>query len=449
MSNLNVSEETLLKLLTEELGEFIFITEKTSCTVDCPKMNDEKHSSKFFHPCPKGDSCKETKDDYHCNQFTHKCMERSCNDNSKLHRAQFTHYKLITEKIKCTKVNCTETGSFNHKEDYYHECSLIKKNGTCSLLKDFAHINRFTHPCQNGKDCKDKSKIHTTQFTHIVFMGICSFGKNCQKKDENHRIEYSHPCRDETKCNKLKDKNHYQRYNHPCKHVYIEDCGKFQKLDIEHIQKYSHVSRQSFDWPLEWESKPKKLKGQNSLVQISSKTQEYKNVIDNFKKSISFYVKNPTIVSLERNENFEMLERYLLKRMTIENSNKKENVNEKRLWHGTDEKTAQIVLKEGFDYRVSDLQKAKYGAGSYFALNASKSNSFATENSNKEKKMFLVLVTLGESQHVTSPCIGKRFPDPKPNSNQKYDSITGPNKTEFVIFNNDQVYPEYLITYKE
>lgn len=448
MTNLKLSNELLLDLLSKDLGEFIPITSKSICSSNCPKMNDKNHNLKFYHSCPKGDSCKEVKDPYHCHFYTHKCQNKNCKDDSTLHKTQFTHYKLITEKTKCSKENCQETGDYEHKEMYYHECGIYKKNGSCNFLNDFAHINRFTHPCPDAKECKNNSKLHQLQFTHLVFMGICPNGNECNKKGD-HRTEYSHPCRDGSKCKKLKDKDHYERFNHPCKHFYVEDCGKFKKLDLEHIKKYYHISKQSFDWPIEWENKPKIKKGQHLIIKISPQSQEYKNVIDNFKKSISYYVKNPTIICLQRNEHHDMYERYLFKRMTIENCIKRENLNEKRLWHGTDEKTADIIINEGFDYRVSDLQKAKYGAGAYFALNASKSHSFATENSNKERKMFCVLVTLGESQHVTSPCIGKRFPDNKPNSNQKYDSITGPNKTEFVIFNNDQSYPEYLITYKE
>lgn len=61
-------------------------------------------------------------------------------------------------------------------------------------------------------------------------------------------------------------------------------------------------------------------------------------------------------------------------------------------------------------------------------------------NTNGEKKMFIVLCCSG----VPYVHGGKRFRKPP----DGYDSVKSPDGVELVVYDNDQVYPEYLITYK-
>lgn len=125
-------------------------------------------------------------------------------------------------------------------------------------------------------------------------------------------------------------------------------------------------------------------------------------------------------------------------------------VNEKRLFHGTSPSSVEAICKTNFDWRLNGKNATAYGKGSYFAVNASYSHTYATEDGNKSRFMFLAKVlagsyTKGESSY--------RIPPPKQPANTTsdlYDSCVDnkSNPTIFVVFEKSQVYPEYIIQYR-
>lgn len=84
-----------------------------------------------------------------------------------------------------------------------------------------------------------------------------------------------------------------------------------------------------------------------------------------------------------------------------------------------------------------------YGQGVYFALNSSYSDNYGRSQSVGYRKMFRCKVLVGETTHGTS---SMRTPPLKPNK-EPYDSTTNNENTIFVCYNDNQCYPEYLITY--
>ena len=124
-------------------------------------------------------------------------------------------------------------------------------------------------------------------------------------------------------------------------------------------------------------------------------------------------------------------------------------VNEKRLFHGTSSSSVEAICKENFDWRLNGKNATVYGQGSYFAVDASYSHGYAKEDRNGSRFMFLAKVlagsyTNGESSHLRPP---RKQPNP---TSDLYDSCVDHelNPTIFVIFEKNQLYPEYIIQYR-
>lgn len=124
-------------------------------------------------------------------------------------------------------------------------------------------------------------------------------------------------------------------------------------------------------------------------------------------------------------------------------------VNEKNLFHGTTPDSVEAICKQNFDWRLHGKNASKYGEGSYFAVNASYSHSYAKRDDNMFQFMFLTKVLVGS---YTEGHSSYRRPPPKQPSDPAsdlYDSCVDntSNPTIFVVFDTDQFYPEYIIQY--
>ena len=122
---------------------------------------------------------------------------------------------------------------------------------------------------------------------------------------------------------------------------------------------------------------------------------------------------------------------------------------EKHLFHGTSADAVDAICKQNFDWRVCGKSGTKYGKGSYFAANASYSHSFAKCGSDGFRFLFLARVLVGS--FIKGETEYRRPPnkDPSNPSSDLYDSCVDDERNPeiFVIFNSDQVYPEYVIKY--
>ncbi len=90
-----------------------------------------------------------------------------------------------------------------------------------------------------------------------------------------------------------------------------------------------------------------------------------------------------------------------------------------------------------------------YGNGSYFAVDPTYSaQGYAKPDARRHKRMYLARVlvgdfTQGRSGMITPPSKGSG------NAADLYDSVTDntTRPTMFIVFNDIQAYPEYLITF--
>ena len=123
---------------------------------------------------------------------------------------------------------------------------------------------------------------------------------------------------------------------------------------------------------------------------------------------------------------------------------------ERQLFHGTNPTTAEAICQQGFDWRMCGKHGTKFGKGSYFACKANYSHCYtaAQGSSRGYRQMFLARVVVG-SYTIGDGSLTR--PPPKDPSNPLvlHDSCCDnrSNPALFVIFENGQSYPEFLITY--
>jgi serine/threonine protein kinase len=131
---------------------------------------------------------------------------------------------------------------------------------------------------------------------------------------------------------------------------------------------------------------------------------------------------------------------------------------EMMLWHGTSDTDPRLVLKSesSLDYRFSE--KGFYGTGIYGAEKASYSDCYTykvpepVDGRQGCRRFLLVQFTLGKSKPFgTEIDRDLRLPPPLlPGSSDRYDSVSGgPHSGSMmhIVYENDMVYPKYLVTY--
>eukprot|EP01114_Cavostelium_apophysatum_P012700 TRINITY_DN2902_c0_g1_i1.p1 TRINITY_DN2902_c0_g1~~TRINITY_DN2902_c0_g1_i1.p1 ORF type:complete len:612 (-),score=194.07 TRINITY_DN2902_c0_g1_i1:8-1843(-) len=168
---------------------------------------------------------------------------------------------------------------------------------------------------------------------------------------------------------------------------------------------------------------------------VKGGTEEYNWITSHFKKGLP----QVKINRIERIQNKPLWMWYFLKRKQI-GANNKNNPNEMHLFHGSRNDAYDIILKEGLDFRVANLG-GSIGAGIYFATNSATSSGYVAANG-YSKKMLVCRVVLGS---VGPGVHGLRRP-PEKSKGKLHDSVG--NAAMYVIFDNHQSYPEYVIHYQ-
>ncbi|XP_068102336.1 protein mono-ADP-ribosyltransferase PARP14-like isoform X2 [Hyperolius riggenbachi] len=193
--------------------------------------------------------------------------------------------------------------------------------------------------------------------------------------------------------------------------------------------------------PQHWDPMPNE---NVKLVPLAAGSKEYTDVETEFRKTCAM-----RIVKIERVQNRHMWINYQIKKQSIDEKNGTTN-NEMRLFHGLDGSTVKSVNHNGFNRSYAGKNAACYGNGTYFAVQASYSahDTYSRPDANRIKHMYLARVATGMS------CVGHSglvAPPVKNSANPTdlYDSVTDstPNPVMYIIFNDIQAYPEYLITF--
>ena len=116
---------------------------------------------------------------------------------------------------------------------------------------------------------------------------------------------------------------------------------------------------------------------------------------------------------------------------------------ERQLFHGTRNDYLEAICQQGFDWRVCGTSTGcMYGKGSYFAKKARYSADYTNC-----RTLFVVRVLVGEFTRGMPKYV--KPPAKAGQSLALYDSCVDNTKDPniFVIFEQQQAYPEYIITY--
>ncbi|KPP64110.1 TCDD-inducible poly-like [Scleropages formosus] len=187
-----------------------------------------------------------------------------------------------------------------------------------------------------------------------------------------------------------------------------------------------------------------------SLVEVPFGTEVYQKVHGSFHSTM--LETKVEIVSIQQVQNIFQWDKYRRQKEHMLNRHPHlRDTLERYLFHGTTEDAAKDICWNNFDPRVSGKNGVVYGHGSYFARDASYSDSYAQASTKSPyKHMFLAKVLVGNMS------LGKRKycrPPPlegKVGRYEAYDTCVNHlnDPTVFVVFDNCQCYPYYLIKYK-
>nr|XP_058973419.1 protein mono-ADP-ribosyltransferase PARP11-like [Pocillopora verrucosa] len=193
-------------------------------------------------------------------------------------------------------------------------------------------------------------------------------------------------------------------------------------------------------------------KGQVMAVKrtdLEKDSEEYRTVSEHFHETMPEH--RASILMVEKITNGHLLQKY--ERKCQEMREQRKPMNEKFLFHGTTPDVVDAICTRNFDHRVCGKNGTRYGQGSYFAVDASYSNNYSNNYSktegDKTRYMFLVKVLTGEFIRAEEDFRRPPLKDPSNLAGDLYDSCVNDENLPkiFVIFDNEQCYPSYLIKY--
>ncbi|KAM9401103.1 protein mono-ADP-ribosyltransferase PARP14-like [Salvelinus alpinus] len=172
---------------------------------------------------------------------------------------------------------------------------------------------------------------------------------------------------------------------------------------------------------------------------------EYQAVAQGFQSTTATQV---TIHKIERVQNVFLWQAYTLCEQRIRAKNGAAEVGVRKLYHGTAATTCDAIESNGFNRSYANI--TAHGVGVYFAVDASYSTNprYTPPDGSGHRRMYVARVltgryTLGDRSMKFTP---RRSPT---DSADCYDSLVDnlQRPSMFVIFHDDQAYPEYLITF--
>ncbi|XP_016117317.1 poly [ADP-ribose] polymerase 12-like [Sinocyclocheilus grahami] len=153
------------------------------------------------------------------------------------------------------------------------------------------------------------------------------------------------------------------------------------------------------------------------------------------------------ILKIQRIQNKALWEVYQWQKDFMKKNNGGRDVTEKQLFHGTDSTHLDAICHNNFDWRICGTHGTAYGKGSYFARDAKYSHGYTKDSGTRSMFVCRILVgsyTKGESSYL-------RPPSKDGGDTVFYDSCVNDvfDPSIFVVFEKHQIYPEYLIEYRD
>ncbi|XP_053108734.1 protein mono-ADP-ribosyltransferase PARP11 isoform X4 [Hemicordylus capensis] len=226
------------------------------------------------------------------------------------------------------------------------------------------------------------------------------------------------------------------------------------------ISAFSYIcENQSIPMPSHWENVNSEEPYQ--LIPLQKQTNEYNEVASYFGKTMEI----SRIKRIQRIQNLDLWEFFCRKKAQLKKKRGVSFINEHMLFHGTSSEFVEAICIHNFDWRINGMHAAAYGKGTYFARDASYSSRFCRDDLKhgstfqihgvnlqlhvfrKHKVMFLARVLTGD--YINGDSKYMRPPSKDGSFVNLYDSCVDNtwNPKIFVIFDANQIYPEYLIEF--
>ncbi|NXU85255.1 PAR14 polymerase, partial [Xiphorhynchus elegans] len=218
----------------------------------------------------------------------------------------------------------------------------------------------------------------------------------------------------------------------------VDDQGK--QTSIRRVDKSE--DQETTVLPSMWDDMENK---QLKIVELRPETREYRDVQERFLQTCQSF----RIEKIERVQNPYFWKAYQIKKRQMDNKNGNTN-NEKLLFHGTSRESLVLINNHGFNRSYAGMHAANFGNGTYFAVNANYSaqDTYSKPDLNGKKYMYLARVLVGEYSQGRRGSLTPAAKKPD-NPTDLFDSSTDNTSqpSMFIIFNDIQAYPEYLITF--
>uniref|UniRef100_A0A8C6PQQ0 Poly [ADP-ribose] polymerase n=1 Tax=Nothobranchius furzeri TaxID=105023 RepID=A0A8C6PQQ0_NOTFU len=149
-------------------------------------------------------------------------------------------------------------------------------------------------------------------------------------------------------------------------------------------------------------------------------------------------------IFIVRLQNTHLRRVYEMQKKNISEKNQQDGAGEKLLYHGTSQETCTAIKTKGFNRTTA------FGHGTYFAVNASynANATYSRPAADGTQAVFVARVLTGM---YTVGHSAMRVPPPRSSQQPHdcYDSVVDriDNPSTFVVFHDNQAYPDYLITF--
>ncbi|XP_028584451.2 protein mono-ADP-ribosyltransferase PARP12-like isoform X3 [Podarcis muralis] len=197
------------------------------------------------------------------------------------------------------------------------------------------------------------------------------------------------------------------------------------------------------DYPNTWDKSALPAIGYKA-VEVIKTSPEYTKIETLFQKTMSNYA----IDKLKRIQNPSLWQIFQWQKEQMKKKNGGKAVDERLLFHGTNPSSLEAICSDNFDWRICGTNGTAYGKGSYFARDASYSHHYCPRDTTV-KAMFVAQVLVGD--FVVGNAAYTRPPEKSSGMINCYDSCVNDvaDPSIFVIFEKPQIYPAYLICYRE
>ncbi|XP_006635980.2 protein mono-ADP-ribosyltransferase PARP10 isoform X1 [Lepisosteus oculatus] len=181
---------------------------------------------------------------------------------------------------------------------------------------------------------------------------------------------------------------------------------------------------------------------------VCKESDEFQDVVSDFYDTIREYHNKIKVVKVEKLTNRLLYNQYKLKKASMLQSAADPEV-ERTLYHGTNETSVKEISIHGFNRSFCGKNATVYGQGVYFAVDSALSvqDQYSPPNADGHKFVFVAKVLTGDytkGRHEMKTAPLKENTEMPLRYHSVVDTMDSPSL--FVIFNDTQAYPEYLIT---